>query len=110
MPLNKITVIDFLDQREKISAILKAGVNFEQVKVGMENIETVLRKHVGPGDIIVDLAWNIDAMVILRWCYENEVRYINTSVEQWDPSLDIEINPPMKEVCISVKWDYGSLK
>ena len=90
MPLNKITVIDFIDRRKKILEILKAGANFEQVKVSIENIENVLMKHVGPGDIIVDLAWNIDAMAILRWCYENEVRYINTSVEQWDPSKNIE--------------------
>ena len=90
MPLDKITIIDFIDQREKIIEILKAGAKFEQVKVSQENIEKVLMKQVGPGDIIVDLAWNIDAMTLLRWCYEHEVRYINTSVEQWDPSKDIE--------------------
>jgi len=94
MPLVKITIVDFIDQREKIIEILKAGAKFEQVKVSKENIIDVLKKHVGPGDLIVDLAWNINTLTLLRWCYENEVKYINTSVEEWDPSKDIERKSP----------------
>lgn len=89
MPMARITVLDFIDQREKIGELLGAGVRFEQVRIGKENIERELIKYVGPGDILVDLAWNIDALTILRWCHENKVRYINTSVEQWDPAQDI---------------------
>jgi homospermidine synthase len=45
----------------------------------------VLEKYVGKGDLIIDLAWNIDAGDILTWCHEHDVLYINTSVELWDP-------------------------
>ena len=78
MPLDRITVIDFVDQKEKISEILNAGAKFEQKKISKENLGDVLKKQVGPRDLIVDLAWNIDTLTIVRWCYENEVKYINT--------------------------------
>jgi homospermidine synthase len=94
MPMNKITVMDFMDEREKIIEVLKAGVNFEQGKVTRENMENILRKYVGPRDILIDLSWNIDALTIIRWCHENEVRYINSSVELWDPCNNIEFKSP----------------
>jgi len=90
MPINKVTIVDFIDQREILSEMLEAGANFVQVEINIDNIETELKKYVGPGDMIIDLAWNIEATVIVRWCYENGIRYINTSVEQWDPSKNIE--------------------
>ena len=37
------------------------------------------------GDLLIDLAWNIDACEILQWCHDHGVLYINTSVEVWDP-------------------------
>jgi len=46
---------------------------------------SLLGKYVGPGDVLVDLAWNIDACEILQWCHDHGVLYVNTSVEVWDP-------------------------
>ena len=108
MPLDRITIIDFVDQEEKISEILNAGAKFEQKKISKENIADVLKKQVGPGDLIVDLAWNIDTLTIVRWCYENEVKYINTSVENGTHPKILNVSPPMKEVWISVKCNSGN--
>jgi homospermidine synthase len=110
MPLDRITIVEFIDQRERILEILKAGAKFEQTKISKENINDVLKKHVGPGDIIVDLAWNIDALTILRWCYENEVRYINTSIEEWDPSKGIEHKSPHERSLYFRQMELRKLK
>ena len=53
-----------------------------------------LAKHVGPGDLIVDLAWNIDCAALLDFCRRNDVLYINTSVEVWNPYAGIETTSP----------------
>ena len=37
------------------------------------------------GDLLIDLAWNIDCCEIVQWCHDRGVLYINTSVELWDP-------------------------
>jgi len=50
---------------------------------------TQLASYVGPGDMIIDLAWNIDASAILAWCHDHNVLYLNTSVEVWDPYADM---------------------
>ena len=45
------------------------------------------------GDVLIDLAWNIDACEILQWCHDRGVLYINTSVEVWDPYAGGKMHP-----------------
>jgi homospermidine synthase len=85
VPAKNVTVMDFVNKKEKLAKWIKKGVRYLNDRVTEENMTTLLAKHVGPGDILIDLAWNIDACAILQWCHDNGVRYINTSTELWDP-------------------------
>jgi homospermidine synthase len=85
VPAKNVTVMDFADRKAKLAPWIKKGVRFVRDRVTETNMTTLLAKHVGPGDILIDLAWNIDACEILQWCHDNGVRYINTSTELWDP-------------------------
>jgi homospermidine synthase len=80
-----ITVMDFEDRRDVLAPWLKKGVSFARKRVTRENLGSLLAKYVGPGDVLIDLAWNIDACEILEWCHDHGVLYVNTSVEVWDP-------------------------
>jgi homospermidine synthase len=81
----RITILDMVDNRSRVQEALAAGVNYVQDRITEENMDEVLSRHVAAGDIIIDLAWNIDACAILQWCRDHGVRYLNTSVELWDP-------------------------
>ena len=54
-------------------------------RITEKTMGALLGKYVGAGDIVIDLAWNIDACEILDWCHKKGVMYINTSTELWDP-------------------------
>ena len=71
--------------RHRFTAAIERGINFVIDQVTKENLETLLGKHLSAGDVLVDLAWNIDANTIIGWCHDNGVLYMNTSVEEWDP-------------------------
>ena len=94
MDFRKLTVMDFEDLRSKIPDTLAAGARYDATRITPENIGELLSKHLGPGDLLIDLAWNIDAGTILQWCHDNGVLYINTSVEEWDPYGNAETTPP----------------
>lgn len=81
----KITVVDFVDNRTSIKDAIKKGVNYKIDKFTRQNLNSKLASYVKSGDLIIDLAWNIDCRAILQWCHDNNVLYINTSVELWDP-------------------------
>jgi homospermidine synthase len=85
VPYKNITVMDFENRRSALAPWLKRGVRFVQKRVTPENLGTVLGQHLGPGDLLIDLAWNIDCCEILQWCHDHGVLYVNTSVELWDP-------------------------
>ncbi len=89
-----ITVVDFVDNRDRIADLIAQGVNWETGRVTRENINEFLSARVSEGDLLLDLAWNIDAPTIIDWCRTHGVRYLNTSVELWDPYDNLaEIHP-----------------
>lgn len=84
----RVTVLDMVDNRDRIAAELALGVQYVLDHITPENLGEVLGRHLSSGDICLDLAWNIDGNEILQWCRDHGVRYLNTSVEMWDPYED----------------------
>ncbi len=85
VPARDITVLDFEDRRAALAPWLKRGVNFVRQRVTRDNLGARLGKYLSAGDLLIDLAWNIDCCEILQWCHDRGVLYVNTSVELWDP-------------------------
>src|SRR5580658_4665515 len=102
-----VTVIDFESKEEKLREWTAKGVHFIRDRVTEENMTTLLAKHLGAGDILIDLAWNIDACEILQWCHDHGVLYINTSVELWDP-YEHSINAPPQKM--TLYWRHLNLR
>lgn len=92
---SQITVLDMVDNRNRIAEELKKGVTYEQLKLTPENIWKELGKRVNKGDILLDLAWNIDSCELIDWCRKNGVRYLNSSMELWDPYTGISSKNPL---------------
>jgi homospermidine synthase len=88
MDFTRLTIMDFEDRRELIPETLAAGARYVQDRVRSDNLAELLSQHVGSGDLLIDLAWNIDTGEIIQWCRDHNVLYINTSVELWDPYED----------------------
>ncbi|HEX3090136.1 MAG TPA: saccharopine dehydrogenase C-terminal domain-containing protein [Ilumatobacteraceae bacterium] len=91
----RITIVDVLDNRARVADSIAAGVTYEQDQVTPENIDAFLSARAGNGDLLLDLAWNIDNPTILQWCRDHGVRYLNTSVEVWDPYIDLASTHPL---------------
>ncbi|MSR78088.1 MAG: homospermidine synthase [Candidatus Omnitrophica bacterium] len=96
IPASKITIMDFADNRARVQDAIKQGVNYVFDRVTEENYKELLAQYTGPGDMIIDLAWNIEACAILQWCRENRILYANTSIEEWNPYRDERRNDPTK--------------
>ena len=94
VPANRITIMDPIDNRTRVKDVLDRGVSYVFERVVKENYETLLAKYVGSGDLIIDLAYDIDCCAILQWCHDHNVLYINTSVELWHPYQGAEGKHP----------------
>ncbi len=94
VPTPNITVFDMVDNRDRVADVLAAGVRYEVGQITPENLDAELSRRLGPGDICLDLAWNIDTCTIVDWCRTHGVRYVNTSTELWDPYEDAATTHP----------------
>ncbi len=92
----QITVMDYVDNRDRFAEPLAAGVTYVSDEVTRENLGTLLGSYLGAGDLLVDLAWNIDCNEIVSWCHDNGVLYVNTSIEEWDPYGDAQSRHPLE--------------
>lgn len=96
IPPKKITVMDFVDNRDRIKDAIKKGVTYKVDRITPDNYAKLLGQYVGAGDLIIDLAWNIDCRAIVQWCRDKGVLYVNTSVEEWNPYRDEHRSDPTK--------------
>lgn len=94
MDFRRVTILDLADLRDLIPDTLAAGVQYVQAQITPDNLAQMLGQYVGPGDLLIDLAWNIGCGEIVQWCHDHQVLYINTSVELWDPYEDAANVPP----------------
>ncbi len=82
---SRITIMDFVDNRARVKEVLDQGVIYTQDRITKDNYTTILSKYLKPSDIFIDLSTDIDTMTMLQWCHDNNVRYVNSSVELWEP-------------------------
>lgn len=96
VPPQDVTIIDFVDNRGRIKDALEKGVKYVIDRIKPNNYGKILSKYVSCGDLIIDLAWNIDTGTLVEWCREKNILYVNTSIEEWDPYGDTSRNDPTK--------------
>ena len=96
-PYKNITIIDYVDMRKALKPWTTKGIKYFQVKITPMNMAQELAKYVAPGGMIIDLAWNISCTDIVEWCHDNNILYINTSVEEWDPYANIHEKTPFQK-------------
>ena len=85
VPLKNITIIDFEDKSKALKKYTDHGLKYVCEKITPGNLNQVLSEYVDDGGLLIDLAWNIGANDIIKWCHDHNVLYVNTSVELWDP-------------------------
>lgn len=107
---SQITVMDFEDRRALLAPWTAKGVTFVQDRVEKNNLDSLLSKHVQSGDILIDLAWNIDCAEILQWCHDRGVLYLNTSVEVWDPYNEELYEHPTQKTLYSRHMNLRKMK
>lgn len=94
VPLSNITIMDFENKAKELKKWTAKGIKYVRNRIKPENMGKLLGRYVGPGDLVIDLAWNIECTEILQWCHDHGVLYINTSVELWDPYEGAERKHP----------------
>ena len=103
----RITIIDFEPNDAALKPWIEQGVTFVKDRVTPENLGSLLGQHLSAGDLLIDLAWNIDCCEIVQWCHDRGVLYVNTSVELWDPYAGAANKHPTER---TLYWRHMNLR
>jgi homospermidine synthase len=102
-----ITILEMEPDDAAIRPWVEKGVRLVKAQVTPENLGDLLGQHLAAGDLLIDLAWNIDCCEIVEWCHDHGVLYLNTSVELWDPYANAQGAPPTK---MTLYWRHMNLQ
>jgi homospermidine synthase len=102
---SKCLIIDFEDLRDRAAEMISAGATYLQLRLTPENFAEVFNQHLGAGDLLIDLAWQIETRDVIQWCHERGVLYVNTSIEQWNPYEDLENTSPAERALSALYRD-----
>ncbi|CAF0735208.1 unnamed protein product [Rotaria sordida] len=94
--INSITIIDVIDQQARIEPYHKKykQIIYQQAEITEKNYENILSKYLSKGDILLDLAVNLETRCLVKWCHDHKVCFVNTSVELWEPFGEAYKNDP----------------
>ncbi len=107
VPPEYITILDFEDRAEGLKPWTSRGLRFVRQRITPENLGAMLGQYVSAGDMLLDLAWNIDCCEIVEWCHDRGVLYLNTSVEIWDPYTGATKKHPTER---TLYWRHMNLR
>lgn len=99
MDFSKFTIMDMEPLTNPDSPLLAAGATFVQHQITPENLADTLAARLSSGDLLIDLAWNIQVTDIVQWCHDHNVMYINTATELWDP-YDTTVPPNQRTLYV----------
>jgi homospermidine synthase len=103
----RITIMDFEPNEAALKPWIEQGVAFVKDRVTPQNLGSLLGRYLSAGDLLIDLAWNIDCCEIVQWCHDRGVLYVNTSVELWDPYAEADDKHPTER---TLYWRYMKLR
>jgi homospermidine synthase len=106
IPPRAVTILDFEVNEAALRPWIEQGVTFVKDRITPQNLGPRLGQHLGAGDLLIDLAWNIDCCEIVQWCHDHDVLYVNTSVELWDPYGSADAHPTSR----TLYWRHMNLR
>src|SRR5262249_3397629 len=103
----QITIMDFEPNEAALKPWIDQGMTFVKDQVLPENLGSLLGQHLSAGDLLIDLAWNIDCCEILQWCHDRGGLYSTTSGEVWVPYAGAEHKHPTER---TLYWRHMNIR
>jgi homospermidine synthase len=95
MPLDRITVVDGEDHSADIAKYRAMGVKYLVDPIVPENMAEVLKTHLEPGGMLLNLSVSVSSIELMNWCQANGCTYLDTCIEPWanyydNPRIPVE--------------------
>lgn len=90
------------------------GAHFEHAHLTPGNHRRILSRHAQAGDLILNLSVNVSSLDLVRFCAEEGILYVDTSIEPWpgvytNPMLDMRqrTNFVIREKALQLAAELG---
>ena len=81
MPRDRITILT-ADERGRGEAE-QYGIKFVVNPITRDNVQQVLGPMLGRGDFLLNLSVDVSSTVLIQYCLQNGVFYLDTCIEPW---------------------------
>jgi len=105
---DRITIVTADKRGEDVAN--EYGVRFIVEPLVPDNYQTLMEKHLGAGDFLVNVSVDVSSAALIEYCQKNGILYIDTVMEPWlgfyvDPSLSVSqrSNYALREMALNLR-------
>jgi len=73
---------------DKTGIAKEYGVTFVAQPLKADNFEAVLQEYLQPGDFLLNLSVDVSSLELIRYCWRNDILYLDTCIEPWPGRYD----------------------
>lgn len=73
---------------DRSGVVAQFKVRSEQHRLTQDNYETILKKALAAGDILVNLSVEVESLALIKFCRRHDILYIDTCIEPWPGGYD----------------------
>jgi homospermidine synthase len=90
LPPARIAILEAHESydHDQLNDYVERGLIYEVAEILPGNMAEIVGRHVGPGDLLINVSMNVSSLALMDWCHRNGVLYIDTSIEPWPRYYD----------------------
>jgi homospermidine synthase len=88
MPLSQMAIVEADDSSADLKPYTERGLRYEAKPIVPQNMEAVLGKYLGRGDLLINLSVEVSSIDLMNWCQKAGALYIDTCIEPWAGTYD----------------------
>lgn len=109
----QITILRAHDHGDEVAR--SYGVTQHVEPLRRDNYRTILERHVGPGDFVLNLSVNVSSLALIEYCQQHGILYLDACIEPWEGGhFDISLTPAQRsnyafrEAALALRERYGT--
>src|SRR5512147_1871778 len=83
MPLSRMAIVEADDRSQALAPYIARGLKYETPQILRGNLDAVLSKYLGKGDLLINLSVEVSSIELMNWCHAHGALYIDTCIEPW---------------------------
>lgn len=95
--LNVGSILVYDMNKDTLPLTSDSKITYKHLKIDKHNYKREFEAFLRKGDLLLDLAYYIDTLEVIKWCKDKGVLFVNAAVEEWEDNESNNLQYPKED-------------